>query len=248
NVVKKSGANLIVFPELFLFQRDWVQVNTEEAAKISRKALNEFSTACAASKVIVALSLVEKIAKKFHSTLYLLGDDGKVIEKYSKTHLSPLEKEWATQGNSLAVAHTRYGEIGLMLGSEIDFPEVARELSLLGSDSIMLPCDWNYDHEYDWLVKTRTVENHVCIVAANRVDSRANRGSVITPIVSPFASFKENKSVNQIFTRLMEHAVVGELVAPSMDLLSARDKLVTYKTNIIFDRRYEYYKPLVARR
>ena len=110
----------------------------------------------------------------------------------------------------------------------------------------MYPCNWANNYEQDWLVKARTTENHICIAAANRIDSRADRGSIITPVVSPFASFTENKSIAEIFDCVMPRALVGELTS-SIDFLLARNKEVIYKTNLVLVRRVELYKPIVAR-
>ena len=241
--VAEKGTKIIVLPELFLQGK--VVEDPEAAVRISQKAIERFSSFCSKAKVYAALSLVEDYQGRYYSTLHLVGDEGQIVEKYRKTHLSGLEKTWASQGQRFVVAPTKYGNLGLMLGSEIMFPEVARSLMLMGAHLILYPCNWTENYQYDWLVKTRTVENHICIAAANRIDSPAKRGSIITPIVTPFISFRENKSVDEIFSSVIGHGVVGEL-SLSTKLLTARNKLVGYKTDVVLDRKAELYKPITT--
>lgn len=90
----------------------------------------------------VVFSMIEKSEGKLYPTSVLLGPDGKVIGTYRKTHLDSGEKAWATAGDSFPVYDTEIGRIGMLLGSEVRFPEASGMLSVHRADIIAIPSSW----------------------------------------------------------------------------------------------------------
>jgi predicted amidohydrolase len=75
------------------------------------------------------------------------------------------------EGFKLPVAETDIGNIGLMLGYDLAYPEVARSLALDGADIICCLANWEATHIDEWKTYTRAraYENAVYIIGANRV-------------------------------------------------------------------------------
>ncbi len=63
------------------------------------------------------------------------------------------------------------GTIGIMLGWDLTFPEVARSLVLDGAEVILVPAAWEQSSIAMWrtLLTARAYENNVFIAAANRI-------------------------------------------------------------------------------
>lgn len=68
---------------------------------------------------------------------YVFDTDGEVLGYQDKFHLAPTEASLATPGTDLAVIDTRQGRLGLLLGRDSLYPELARLLALQNADVIV---------------------------------------------------------------------------------------------------------------
>ncbi|MDR0622090.1 MAG: nitrilase [Deltaproteobacteria bacterium] len=94
----------------------------------------------------LAFGFIEKEGDKLRSTAALIGPDGQTLGLYRKTHLIGNEKDWAAPGDSFLIVPTALGKIGLMLGGEETFPEVAGILAVKRSDIIAIPAAWDLSY------------------------------------------------------------------------------------------------------
>ncbi len=130
-------------------------------------AVKAISEAAQKHRMYIAANLKERDGAKLYSTSYLIGPDGKAVGKYRKTHRLPDEQ--IALGDDLPVFDTRYGKIGLMIGSEHYWPEVPLVMALKGADLILWssgvePVPQGYP--LDFKVRARAVDNHVTLVCA----------------------------------------------------------------------------------
>ncbi len=231
--VTKYDANLIVLPELFLFEPDKITEEITGCVSVSEKARDELTRFAQEKSLFIVANLVEEEGGKFFSTAYLLGPTG-VCGKYRKVHLWGSERKWAHAGDDFPVFSTPYGYLGMMLGYDGMFPEAARALTLSGADIILWPTNWHTAIEPELLAKERAVENQVVVAAANRPDSPfAGPSLVIQPL--PTATLCNQYTYRRpgYLTRLV-------------NLSASRVKRIYYNTDIIRHRRPELYSPLVA--
>ncbi|MGW2306639.1 nitrilase-related carbon-nitrogen hydrolase [Actinomadura luteofluorescens] len=173
----RRGARLGVLPELFCFAPGEVAGDPAAAAERSRDVLSRISGACAAAGLHVAVNLVEEDGGLFHSTVFLLDDQGAVAHRYRKTHLTDAERTWAAPGDRITVARTAIGAIGAMIGDEVWVPEVARVLALEGAELIVHPTSWSAPEAMHVAATERTEENRVHLVSVTRLDCPAGLGS-----------------------------------------------------------------------
>jgi predicted amidohydrolase len=101
----------------------------------------------------------------------LIGRDGELLGDYRKLHLHGEERLAFRPGYRLPVFETEFGQVGVMIGWDLAFPEVARSLVLDGADLVVVCAAWEAGHMEEWRAYTvaRACENAVYIAAANRV-------------------------------------------------------------------------------
>jgi predicted amidohydrolase len=177
-----EGARLIVFPEATM--SGYVYRSLNEAVPVAEPvpgpAVASVAEACRELKVYVVFGLLEDGGRcKYYNTAVLVGPDG-LIGKYRKLHLPYLGIDrFLNHGDRPPeVYHTEIGGIGLGICYDLDFPEHARALALLGADIIVNITNWPEGIEFipEHLVPARARENHVYLVAVNRVgDERGVR-------------------------------------------------------------------------
>ena len=94
-----------------------------------------------------------------------------MIGQYNKVHLRGEERMAFREGFRLPVFETEIGQIGLMLGWDVAFPEVARSLALDGAELLCVLANWEAGQTEEWAtyVRARAYENAIYVAAANRV-------------------------------------------------------------------------------
>ena len=232
-----KGAKILVLPELFLFEKASLGERLDVAVKESREALDQFKKLAEAHSAYVTLSLVEKEGEKFYHSTFLIDGHGD-CGTYRKTHLWGSEKEWAQPGDALQVFSTPYGTVGIMVGYEALFPEIARVLTCMGASLILHPCTWELEDDPSLTVRIRAAENHIHIVSANRPDSPAKRGSMITT-VHPYPTQPHWK----VRYPGVEEAPPGVEfhILTDIDMNGPRQKTIAVHTDLIRNRYPELY-------
>jgi 5-aminopentanamidase len=170
----RAGAQLVVFPEAAI--TGYVYRSLEEAMPVAETipgpSTDVLVEACRKLKVHVAVGMLEKEGDRAYNASALIGPDG-LIGKYRKLHLPFLGVDrFVRPGDSAPkVYDTALGRIGLAICYDLDFPEYARVLALLGAQLIVTVTNWPDDIEFapEHLVQTRARENVVNHVAINRV-------------------------------------------------------------------------------
>jgi predicted amidohydrolase len=121
--------------------------------------------------VHAVVGLLEKEGEDYYNASVLLGPEG-LVGKYRKLHLPYLGVDrFLRPGNLPPQVHeTDLGRIGLSICYDLDFPEYARVLALMGAQIIVTSTNWPDDIEFvpDYVLQTRARENIVNLVAVNR--------------------------------------------------------------------------------
>jgi predicted amidohydrolase len=111
---------------------------------------------------------MEKDENHLYNTAVLFDPNGRVVGKYRKTHLPPIEKLLVTAGNNLPVVQTEIGRIGMLICYDMMTPEVMRCLALKGADMILWPSlgyGW-WQESGDFTVRSRAHDNQVYLLGA----------------------------------------------------------------------------------
>jgi predicted amidohydrolase len=131
-------------------------------------ALGAIRKAAAKAKFYVVANLKEQADGKTFLTSYLIGPNGAVVGKYRKSHHLP--DEAIALGDELPVFDTSFGKIGLMIGTDLYWPEVPLVLALKGAELVLCssaPEPVPQSAPADVLMRTRAFDDHVTFACAN---------------------------------------------------------------------------------
>lgn len=119
----------------------------------------------------------------YYNTSVLIGRDGEVVGKYSKTHNSMSEFEkGVTPGNEYPVFDTDIGKIGMLICWDAYFPEPARILTQNGADLIVVSTVGDAAHRHI----ARAMENGVYVlVSGNHFANLNNCGILPCKVIDP---------------------------------------------------------------
>ncbi len=172
-IATAQPVDMIVFPELSVTGYEGGQRFAQMAQRVPGAASNilgqhasEFGV-----YVLVGMAVKEKVETVLYNSAVLIGPDGAPAGEYRKLHLQAEERLVFRPGYKLAPVETEFGVIGIMLGWDLAFPEVARNLVLDGAEVLLLPAAWESRNMAMWrtLLVARAYENDIFIAAANRI-------------------------------------------------------------------------------
>jgi len=170
----ENKAHLIAFPECHL--TGYVFSNLKEATPFAETIPGASTEAvvslCRELNIFVIFGLLEKENKKLYNSLAFAGPEG-LIASYRKNHLPFLGIDrFVTPGDRPFQVHqTTIGNVGMHICYDVQFPESARVMALMGADIIVLATNFpqGRSEKLNCLVRARAVENKVHVVCANRI-------------------------------------------------------------------------------
>lgn len=172
-IASQQKVDLIVFPELITSGYELGVRFTEIAQRVPGPTINLIAQRANEYGVFIAFGMVtkEKVESVLYNSAVLVGPDGELLDVYNKIHLRGEERMAFREGFKLPVIPTEIGNIGLMVGYDLAFPEVSRSLALDGAEIICVMANWEAAAVDEWKTYTRAraYENSVFIAAANRV-------------------------------------------------------------------------------
>lgn len=201
-VATEQRVDLIVFPELVTTGYECGVSFTDFAQRVPGPTVNLIGQRASEYGVHIAFGLVtkERVESVLHNTLVVVGPDGDLIGQYHKVHLRGEERMTFRPGFRYLVLETDFGAVGLMLGWDLAFPEVARSLALEGADLVVVSANWETPHADEWrtYLRARAYENAVYVAAANRVGSEPSysffgESAIIGPRGQVYASLFDER-------------------------------------------------------
>lgn len=94
------------------------------------------------------------------NSAFLYAPDGHKLDVYDKIHAG--RDEGIEPGDKFCVLDTPFGVIGVCICWDMQFPETARTLALMGAELIVVPT-WGWEHLY---AQARAYENGIFVAAA----------------------------------------------------------------------------------
>lgn len=180
-------------------------------------------------------TITELSGEMFCNTAYVFGPDGKTVGFQRQTHRTPAEVGWGLmQGDELQVLDVGIARLGLVVGTDVAYPEVSRILALQGANLLIHNAafqGWNEEH---FLVDlwSQVQANQVFGLQACLVGNRFRGQSAI---YAPVEMTRENRG---ILAQASESAT-EEIVTASLDFSALQKVIDDYP---IFDYlNYEFY-------
>jgi predicted amidohydrolase len=173
-IASQQKIDLIVFPELITCGYELGVRFTEVAQRVPGPAINLMAQRAADAGVFIAFGLAtkEKVESVLYNSAVMVGPDGELLGVYNKVHLRGEERMAFREGYRVPIIETHeIGKVGLMLGWDLAFPEVARCMTLEGAELLCILGNWEsaYMDEWKTYVRARAYENALFVAAANRV-------------------------------------------------------------------------------
>jgi predicted amidohydrolase len=172
-VATEQKVDLIVFPELITTGYECGMYFTDLAQRIPGPAVNVLAQRAAdyGVHVLFGMAAKERVESILFNTAVLIGPDGEVLGDYRKVHLRGEERLAFRGGYKPVVFESELGPIGVMLGWDLAFPEMARTLVMDGAELLVVAAAWEEARAEEWrtLVLARAYENACYVAAANRV-------------------------------------------------------------------------------
>jgi predicted amidohydrolase len=171
-----QGAHLLVVPEMFL---TGYNIGAQQAHALAEPWDGAIAQAVANlaqdHSIAIAYGYPER-GERFEvgqvfNTAQCVDAQGRLLGRYRKTHLfGDLDTAMFQQGAGDEALFTLHGwRVGLLICYDIEFPENARRLALMGADLLVVPTAnmQGFDFVAQHMVPTRAYENQVCLAYAN---------------------------------------------------------------------------------
>ncbi|MCA9552713.1 MAG: bifunctional GNAT family N-acetyltransferase/carbon-nitrogen hydrolase family protein [Myxococcales bacterium] len=173
-------ADYLLFPELFTTQLLSLTPN-EVAAEQARKLaaytpeyLDLFTDMAVRFDLnIVGGSTIVEEEDSLYNVAYLFRRDG-TLEKQYKIHITPEERRWwgVQPGRTVRVFDTDHGKVAILVGYDVEFPELLRVATHQGARLVFVPFNASDRAGYlrmRYCAQARCIENHVYVATAGVV-------------------------------------------------------------------------------
>jgi predicted amidohydrolase len=226
---KNQQSDLVVFPELFLTGYDVGKNLNNFAETIEGSSINKIKVMCKDHSIYSIVGFPEIDEKhNYYISSAVIDNQGNLVGSYRKTHLFDKEKFYFKKGEEFKVFHTKIGKIGIMICYDLEFPEVARSLKLMGAEIIIvLTANMSPYEEYQNVyMRSRAMENEIPIVICNRL---GNEGEM-----SFFGDSMVVDGKGKVLYHMGRSPGIGTVTLPSSTTLDL-------KLNYIKNRRPDIY-------
>lgn len=259
----KSGANVVLLPELFE-RRYFCQERNYDfysfALPVSENpAVSRMRVLAKELGAVLPVSFYERDGNALYNAAAVIGAEGELLGVYRKTHIPDdhfyQEKFYFSPGDTgFRVFETRFGRLGVGICWDQWFPETARCLALKDADAILFPTAigsepiLGCDSAPHWrrVMQGHAAANIVPVAAANRVGTErvepnaanANQSSALTFYGSSFLT-DETGAILAEAGRESETVVLAEYDFE-------RIRKMRLEWGLFRDRRPECYGELTA--
>lgn len=181
-----AGAEMVVFPELFLPGYNQPQLHPRMAQPQGGTWERQFAQLAAEHQCGLVIGWAELAGADIYNAASAYGPDGAKLAHYRKIQLfGPQEKAVFTPGDRYASFQFRGHHIGLLICYDIEFAQHAWALKARGVDLVLVPTanPAGFENVSDLIVPARAAENALAVAYANYCSTEGNLryggGSVI---------------------------------------------------------------------
>ena len=166
-----QGADLIIFPELFLTGYNIGKAVRDLAELSDGPACQKVVQTAREANIAILYGYPERLNNDVYNSALLINRRGDVCANYRKTHLyGSYEKSCFKPGDSLIIAGLADLKIGILICYDVEFPEAVRSLVNAGADLITVPTALMEDYccVAEHVAPARAYENGVFVAYVNR--------------------------------------------------------------------------------
>ena len=246
-------SHFLVLPEYFtaqlfsLMSPDWDEQRTvDELADMGDRIRDLLVKEASEHKLyVVGGSTPLRRNGLLYNVSFFCTPNGEVYTQ-DKLHMTPAEREdWCiTPGEKLKIFETPFGRVGILICYDIEFPELARLMTLAGVEVIFCPYSTDEQRGYyrvRYTAQARAVENYIYVVTAGNVGNlpgtnyllNYGRSAIFTPSDFSFPP----QAVAAIADPNTETVVVTDL---DLNTLALQREMGNVRP--LFDRRPDLYE------
>lgn len=166
-----QGADLIIFPELFLSGYNIGQTVQDLAQQADGPACQQAAQIAREANIAILYGYPERLDTEVYNSALLIDRNGSTRANYRKTHLyGCYEKSFFKPGDTLLIAELEGLNIGILICYDVEFPEAVRALVNAGADFIAVPTALmeDYCRVAEHIVPTRAYESEIYVAYVNR--------------------------------------------------------------------------------
>jgi len=177
----KTGAGLVVFPELALTGYLAPERIPPLAARIQGPEVAAVRTAARAAGIGLAFGFPELLEDGTRrNSMALLDGNGEVLCLYRKTHLWDTERLWAVPGEGFPTASFQGVRFGMWICYDTRFPECARSYLLAGATCALVSTAWlGPAEEWELALRARAMDNGMFVAGSALQGGSFHGGSLI---------------------------------------------------------------------
>jgi 5-aminopentanamidase len=169
----RAGSKIVVFPECAL--TGYCFQSSEEARPLAETvpgpSTGKIAAAAKRFDATVVVGMLERDGDRIYNSAVVISPEG-VLGTYRKVHLPYLgiDRFVALGDKPFPVFETARAKIGVNICYDCSFPESGRVLKLKGAQLLTIPTNWPIGSDsWQHTPKVRATENHMVVVAADRV-------------------------------------------------------------------------------
>jgi predicted amidohydrolase len=173
----EQGADLIIFPELFLTGYNIGPTAQELAQEADGTACRRASQIARDAKIAILYGYPEKLDAVVYNSALLVDRSGNTRANYRKTHLfGSYEKKYFIPGDALIMVELEGVNIGILICYDVEFPEAVRALTQAGAHLIAVPTALmkGYCRVAEHVVPARAYESEIYVAYVNRCGSEGD--------------------------------------------------------------------------
>lgn len=178
-----EGAGLLVTPELG-------GIGPSPAERVEARAMpsdgplaRRLAAIAREAGIALLAGYLEACSGRIYSAALLVDARGHALANYRRSHLRAEEAERLGRGAWLTVMPLDGRRLGLLIGHDLRFPEVARALVLAGADLLLVLGGWPAEPEavVGSLAAARAIENEVPLALATWAAPAAAASRILGP-------------------------------------------------------------------
>jgi predicted amidohydrolase len=170
-----EGATLVLCPECWLCGYNIGAAVTALAEPSDGPSARHVADVARRNDIAIAYGYAERDAQngRIYNAVQVIGPDGSVLSHYRKTHLFGPEERAVYHPGGRFEPPFQFGglKFGLLICYDVEYPEAARSVALLGADVLLVPTALSEEYAAvpDFIVPARAVENQIFVAYCNRV-------------------------------------------------------------------------------
>jgi predicted amidohydrolase len=196
SLAKRSGAEIVCFPESCIHKSDYLEISHELVKKIQES--------CKKNSIWAIVTDSFLINKKPYKMSLLINRNGEIKGKYKKINLYD---DYLNPGKKIGIFKTDFAKIGIVICWDLHSPILFTKMKEKNVKIVFCPSFWAYEKKVHKsfgrkkemfllksLIASRAYENFYFIALANPVLPERNDLVSYSAIVSPHKVLKEIKN------------------------------------------------------